>query len=421
MDGNSEDRVGVCATVTAKEAVGTFLAILAFVVATRLPVMRTEPFDSDEFILVDLVGKCWFNIYHTVFIAAGRLAGVLAGDRYLGFIYLDMLTSATALTAAWWLLRAFVRPATAVAATLMLGLGPLFWAYGAMAGSYTGIATVGAFLLGVAVRTWHDPKPWHPIASAVVLALGTGYRHDIGTLWLPLFLVIVWRHRWLHAARALALFTVLNLTWIGLMLYEAGGWTNYRAATREFAYNAGYLNSVWNLGLIDSTLRSGVKLGMALTWTFGLALVFVPRGMLRLVRGTRPGDRLVAALVALSILPALGLHLLIHFGVPGYSFHYIPALVALIALGVGRANDPTAATTTPDRAPARLAALGAVLAAVFLFYPTDFNAPGFRGDFDLSFARHTRIGLAARPPMRAPTAWRTSNSRTPGLDGPGLR
>ena len=53
-----------------------------------------------------------------------------------------------------------------------------------------------------------------------------------------------------------------------------------------------------------------------------------------------------------------------------------------------------------------------VLAVVFLFYPSDFNRPGFRGDFDLSFARHTRVGLRTRPPLRTPTVWRTDNSRS---------
>jgi hypothetical protein len=429
MSEATTDRVGAHARerdaevrpgVSAGEAARAFLVALAFVVATRWPVARTEPFESDEFILVRLVGEHWFNVYHTLFIAAGRLAGVLAGDRYLGFVFLDMLTSALALATAWWWLRALVRPATAAAAALMLGLAPLFWGYGAMAGSYTMIVAVGSFLLGVAARSWRDPKPWHPTAAAAVLAVGTGYRHDIGTLWLPVFLVIVWRHRWAPAARALGLFTALNLAWIALMLREAGGLDGYRSATREFAYQAGYLNSVWNLGLVDAPLRYAVKLAVALCWTFGPALALAPRGLLRLARGADPSGRGLAALLALSVAPALGLHLLVHFGVPGYAFHYAPAVLALVALGVGRAPSAAEASTRPDLAPARLSALGALLAAAFLFYPADFARPGFRGDFDLAFARQTRVGLRTRPPLKNPTAWRTSNSRTATAE-PALR
>ena len=116
--------------------------------------------------------------------------------------------------------------------------------------------------------------------------------------------------------------------------------------------------------------------------------------------------------MVLSMVPALGLHLLVHFGVPGYAFHYVPALIALIALGVGRSG----VAFGFDRAPSRLKALAAILGAVFLLYPTDFHRPGLRGDFDLAFARHTRVGLTTRPPLKAPTAWRTSNSREPGAN-----
>jgi hypothetical protein len=407
--GRGENGAGAVAPdVTVREALGAFTAALALVVATRLPVARTGPVESDEFILVRLVGRCWFNIYHTLFIASGRLAGLAAGDSYRGFVYLDMLTSALALVAVWWLLRAVARPATSAAGAFLLALAPQFWGYGAVAGSYTMVAAVGSFLLGVAVRTWRDPRPWHPYAAAVVLAVGTGYRHDIGTLWLPVFLVTVWAHRWRRAAWTLGLFTALNLVWIALMLYEAGGWAAYRDATREFANEAGYKNSVWYLGLKDAPARYAVKLALALVWTFGPALLFVPRGAARLARS----DRWLAALLVLSVLPALALHLLVHFGVPGYAFHEVPALAVVIALGIGRAT-----TSGPgDRAPWRLAAVAGVLAAVFLFYPADFSRPGVRGDFDLACARHTRAGLNAFPPKKAPTAWRTANSRTPGRE-----
>ena len=151
-------------------------------------------------------------------------------------------------------------------------------------GNYTAIVAVGCFLLGVAWRTRSRPAAWHPFAAAVVLALGTGYRQDIGTLWLPVFLVILWEHRWRPAILAGLVFTVLNLAWLLPMLHDVGGWSRYRAGSAEFAYQAGYLNSVWSLGVVDATVRYGVKLGMALLWTLGPCLAFVPRGMLRLRR-----------------------------------------------------------------------------------------------------------------------------------------
>lgn len=401
---------GVRPGVTPREAAGVVLAALAFVVLTRWPVARPAPFDSDELMFVRIVAGRWFYFTHTLFFTAARVVGWAAGDAYRGFVWLDMLTSAAALAAVWWWLRALARPATAAAGALLLGLAPLFWGYGAMAGNYTAVVAVGSTLLGIAVRTARDPRPWHPFAAAAVLAAGTGYRHDVGTLWMPVFLVVVWRHRGRRGAAALALFAGLNLAWLVPMLYETGGWARYRESTAAFAHSAGYLNSVWNLGVRDAPVRYAVKIAGALAWTFGPALLFAPRGLARLARA----DRATAALLALSVLPALGLHLLVHFGVPGYAFHYVPALVALIALGVGRDANANANAPDRDRAPARLVALAAALAAVFLLYPTDYDRPGFRGDFDLAFARHTRVGLRTRPPLKAPTAWRTSNSRETG-------
>ncbi len=61
-------------------------------------------------------------------------------------------------------------------------------------------------------------------------------------------------------------------------------------------------------------------------------------------------------------------------------------------------------------APSRLVAVATLLAALFLFYPTDHDHAGRRGSFDLSFARLTRVGLRTPIPNRQPALWRTANS-----------
>jgi len=52
-----------------------------------------------------------------------------------------------------------------------------------------------------------------------------------------------------------------------------------------------------------------------------------------------------------------------------------------------------------------------VLAALFWYYPTDYAQPGWRGGFDLSFSRFTRIGLRTPIPDRGLDLWRTADSR----------
>ena len=168
------------------------------------------------------------------------------------------------------------------------GVGPVFWSYGAIAGNYTAIVLVGSFLLGVAYRGLSNPQTWHPFAAGLALAVGAGYRPDIGTFWLPVFAVILWQHRWNRAIAAALLFTGANVAWLLPMLHDVGGLARYRAASAAFAHSAGYLNSVWNLGIVDGPVRYTVKLAMALVWTLGPALAFVPRGLWRLVRLRSP-------------------------------------------------------------------------------------------------------------------------------------
>ena len=381
---------------------------LAFSVLTRLPVARPGAFDFDEVGYLETIREGYFPKQHTLFLAAGRLAGEWCADPYRGFVLLDVLTSGLAMAGVWWLLRGLVPPKTAMAGTLVVGVGPVFWAYGAMAANYTAIPLVGSLLLGIAWRGRTAPRPWHPLGAAVAMAMGAGYRQDIGLFWMPVFLAILWRHRWIAAIQAGMLFILLDLAWFIPMLRDAGGWALYRAETGRFAHNAGYLNSVWYLGPIDATSRYVLKAAMALGWTLGLGLLFVPRGLVRLAR--RDGGPYLIGLMVATAMPALAMHLLVHFGVAGYSFHYLPSLVVLMAMGFGPATD--SASAARDRVAARRGlAISATLAAVFLFYPTDYRHPGFRGDFDLSCGRHTRIGLATRPPLRDPDTWRTASSQ----------
>jgi hypothetical protein len=391
---------------------------ILFVLATRWPVARTEPFESDEFGFLAQAAAHWFPMHHTLFLTFGRALGFVCGDPYRGFVLLDMLMSAGALVSVWWMLRSIVRPTTAAVAALTLGVSPVFWSYGAMAANYTAIVFVGSFLLGLAYRGQSCARAWHPCAAAVVLAIGTGYRQDVGTFWLPVFGVILWQHRWKRAIEAALLFTVLNVAWLSAMLYDVGGWARYHAASAEFAVQAGYLNSVWNLGFIDGPVRYAVKIGMALAWTLGPALLFVPRGASRLAGIEH--RRLLGFLLAISIAPALVSHVLVHFGVAGYCFHYVPALLVLATLGAD--CGPSGASnqrffTLPSigllRASGtrRLIATATVLAAMFWCYPTDYSQPGWRGSFDLSFCRFTRIGLKTPIPERGPQYWRTANSR----------
>lgn len=397
---------------SAREWLTVFAMSAALVVCARSPFRRVAAFDSDEVGYLQLVKTHWFPPVHTLFVALGRGFGLATGDAYQGFWALGVVTSVLAMVATWWWLRALARPSTALAATLVLAVSPFFWCYGAVASnSYNAIVLVGSFLLGAAWRDASSPRPWRLLASALVLGLGAGYRTDIGLLWAPVFLLMIPRHRPAVVIQAVGLLVAGGLSWFAPSVIEAGGWSARWAPQAQFAHSAGYLNSVWYLGLVDAPLRYATKLGVSLTLSLGPALVLVPVGLSRLRR--YPQGAILALLLTASVAPALGLHLLIHFGVPGYAFHYLPAFLALIALGADRLAGTAPAVGTlwsrwrPEFA---LGLSAAVLAAYFLFYPFDPNRPGWRGDFDLAFARYSRSGLADDPPTRSPSVWRTANS-----------
>ena len=259
---------------------------------------RPGPIETDEFGFLEQIRAHWFPMHHTLFMAAGRLLGMLTGDAYRGLLVLDMVMSALALVSLWWWLRALVPPADGRGGSSRDGrrarlLG--IWCDGRQLHRHSCRGRVPA--RGCLPHLVLSANLASPFAAAVVLALGTGYRQDIGTFWLPVFLVILWKHRWRPAILAAMVFTVLNLAWLLAMLHEAGGWSRYRAQTADFAYHAGYLNSVWNLGLVDAPLRYAVKLSMALLWTLGPCLLFVPRGILRL-RRRQNGGFLIAIVLA---------------------------------------------------------------------------------------------------------------------------
>ena len=81
-------------------------------------------------------------------------------------------------------------------------------------------------------------------------------------------------------------------------------------------------------------------------------------------------------------------------------------------LDSGKSSSPRSpAEIFKGAATPRLIAIALAMGGLFWFYPTDYSRPGWRGSFDLSFCRFTRIGLKTPLPNHAPEYWRTANSR----------
>ena len=185
------------------------------------------------------------------------------------------------------------------------------------------------------------------------------------------------------------------------MLREVGGWDALPHRHRRVRARRGlYSTRSGTSGSSTPRCATRSRRGWPCSGRSGRACSSL-RGMLRLVR--RDGRTFLAALLVLSVTPALGSHLLVHFGVPGYAFHYVPALIALVALGIGRVGERAG----PGPAPG--AGRGARRGILVLSGRLRPARP--RGSFDLAFARQTRAGLRSPLPRRAPAYWRTANSQ----------
>ena len=388
------------------EIAAAALTSLALVLLTRPPTARWGPMESDEF---DFLG--WLRAdrvlppQHTLYLGLGRWLGGVVQDPYLALLTLGMLTSAAALTATWWWLRALVAPRTAALTTLTLACAPAFWIYGAMAGNCAAIPAVGATLLGIAIRGRRAPATSHPYAAAAILALGAGYRLDSGLFWTGVLVWILAQARRPHAIAAGSLFVALNAAWFVPMIVEAGGWSSYRSANRDFARHMMETTSIWSQGLVDGPLRCAVKLGIGLAFSIGLGLAMLPRGLRRI-----SGDRAFAALLALSVAPALAFHLLIHFGTIGYALHYAPAALAALALGAEAVPRSSGQRQGWSWADWRLSGVAAAFALWFWLYPSPPNAEGWRKDFELTVGRHSRMGLQSPLIRSRASAWSLSRA-----------
>ena len=141
-------------------------------------------------------------------------------------------------------------------------------------------------------------------------------------------------------------------------------------------------------------------MALAVVWTLGPGLIFVPRGLARL--GSLPDGRSWRLCWPWASLPPLGSHLLVHFGVAGYSFHYLPALVALMAVGIGRAPIAPSRDLCGSGPGCGFGAGGDARRRSSCSIPADIERPGWRGTSTWRWRAYTRVGLHAEVADRAP-------------------
>ncbi len=334
---------------------GRLDALIAFgfalaTIATRFPVRSRRVFNWDAVNFVLALSDYDVRKHHPhppgypVFVAMGKVFGVIIPDANGSLVAVAMLLSAGAVAAIYILgARLFGRGAGIIAALYLLS-SVTFWTNGAVALAYASLALFGTL---AALFAWHvrilAAMPWsedlsHParitsgaVALSAAYAIGGGFRPDLLLFLAPLW---IWAHWRVGSRRTLISGTVavaIILAWFVPTVALSGGWGEYWKVFRAYASDDVLKRySVAENGprALVVNIRDTVQYaGYAL---YALASP-VAGAAIWLLTQARRWRNAYTPLFALWMTPMLFFYTWVHIGDPGYVFTFLPALLLLAA------------------------------------------------------------------------------------------
>jgi 4-amino-4-deoxy-L-arabinose transferase-like glycosyltransferase len=265
---------------------------------------------------------------YILYVALGRLVHGWTEDAAASYVLLAVAFSGAGTFMIYLLARAVYDRPTALTASTLLAVSPLFWFYGTVGLSYAGealMASVVAYFAFGAMRR-SETDAWLAAGS---LGLAGGLRQSLLILLLPLWLVCVAvgvrRKRVLVVSAAVLALAVL--VWLVPMVSLTGGLGRYLDASRELADTVVKPTSILG-GPFEVTLRTSRYLLESVLVALGplaAVSVLVPW----YVRSHGWGDREWFLLV--WTMPPVLVYTLVHFGQAGYVLTFLPALVILLS------------------------------------------------------------------------------------------
>jgi hypothetical protein len=310
---------------------GLALVLAGSTLATRWPYRaRLLPtWDAVQFALAleryDIVRHQPHPPGYILYVALGRLAGVVLGDPVAALGSLAILASAVAVLLVYQLGWHLYGRGAATLAALGLAMSPLFWSYGVVGLPYTAEA---ALATGIVIGAWgmRRGSVRALVGSAVLLGLAGGVRQSMLLTMGPLWIGMAWRgfRRAGPVLAGLGLVVLTTATWLGPMLWLTGV-DRYLTAAVDL-----YESTVRTTTLVGGGWTRNVsRLAEALLVGVGVFLPVLVWGLRRVpLRLPQSSDR--AALLALWTLPALALFVLVHFGQHGYLLTVLPACYLVV-------------------------------------------------------------------------------------------
>jgi 4-amino-4-deoxy-L-arabinose transferase-like glycosyltransferase len=296
------------------------------------------------------------------------------GGPLQAYLVFDLLMSAAALVATFFLARELFGERAGQIAALLLLASPLFLYYASVVSVYPAELFFAPLVVILAVRTARRSDERSAIALAPVLAIGAGFRPTMLVLLLPVCVTAVVLGRpplWVSAV-GVTIAVGIVAAWSIPMLLKSGGITGYIRASNLYDRAASKTSLLWGASL-GHALYNAAQTVIATVLAAAAPLLLLAVGAAR--HRLRVNDRMEWLLLGAWVVPYLALYALVHFGKPGYALACLPPL-AVAAAG---------ATRYSRFALAASAFLAAFAVGFFLFTPirrlpavlTLFRAPSF--------------------------------------------
>jgi len=319
----------------------TILALLLFVLASRVPFVGTIPYglDSIQYVLGMLHYDVRLHQPHPpgyfLFVMAGRLANSFLADPNLSLVMLNVLFSALCVWVVFQLGEELFGRESGLVSAVLLATSPTFWFHGEVA-----LSNMLDCLLvsSLALVCWKTLQGRHRFSflAALILGLAGGVRQNTLVFMLPLFLFSIARSGLRRIAASIGVLLAVVAAWYFPMVNLSGGLIAYQAALRDH-----WLNSNWHGLTLEWLPFNSICVGYFFLLGTGAGCLFLLLGGLfsleadgwrALVRWDR------VQFLAAWLIPPLSFFILVysHPIQTGHSLIYLSALVLLLPPAVSR-------------------------------------------------------------------------------------
>jgi len=266
---------------------------------------------------------------YVLYILLGRLLNSWLDDGAQVYVLLSVLSSAATTLVVFLLTRALYDRLTAITASALLAVSPLFWFYGVVGLSYAAEALIASLVAYLSYQALLG-RERYVYLSAIYLGLAGGVRQSVTLLLFPLWLMSLIRgtRSLKKVSIALGLVALAVLTWFLPMIWLTGGLDRYLEASNQLFSSTIAKTSVFNEASWELMLQqlrfllesTAVGLGVLLFGLLGLPFFW-----------RRNGWGLPEQFLLVWTLPPFIFYTLVHFGQAGYVLTYLPALVILLS------------------------------------------------------------------------------------------